>query len=285
MIGEIGEAEVDVAPDGVVLVRGARWRARTNRATPIAGGRPDPGGRGRRPGARGRARGGRRAGLPRAAPSQDPGDATNPRRRSDDVAGGEERRATEVPSPPCDVQGARSCSSVLLLAVALSGCDSDSSSGGATPTTQQSVTVVAQNLLHGFACPADIEPLPAPRSASSSSPPADRGRVPAGGHGRGGRPGHRRAAARQVKKICDGAYRVVGRRRPVDRPRGRAHDACPCSARSARSSPVRCAPRCGSAAGAARSARRGRDPPGERQRRPALRLATRARRRATPTTR
>ena len=38
MIGETGEAEVDVAPDGVVVIRGARWRARTNRATPILAG-------------------------------------------------------------------------------------------------------------------------------------------------------------------------------------------------------------------------------------------------------
>ncbi|MCZ7528228.1 MAG: hypothetical protein M5U14_18760 [Acidimicrobiia bacterium] len=38
MVGETGEAEVDVAPDGVVRVRGALWRARTNRATPIRAG-------------------------------------------------------------------------------------------------------------------------------------------------------------------------------------------------------------------------------------------------------
>jgi membrane-bound serine protease (ClpP class) len=36
MIGETGEAVVPVDPDGVALVRGAQWRARTNRATPIA---------------------------------------------------------------------------------------------------------------------------------------------------------------------------------------------------------------------------------------------------------
>ena len=35
MIGEIGLAEVDIAPDGVAGVREALWRARTNRATPI----------------------------------------------------------------------------------------------------------------------------------------------------------------------------------------------------------------------------------------------------------
>ncbi len=40
MIGEEGVAEVAVAPDGVVLIRGARWRARTNRATPIQAGEP-----------------------------------------------------------------------------------------------------------------------------------------------------------------------------------------------------------------------------------------------------
>ena len=34
----MGEAAVDVSPDGVVVVRGARWRARTNRATPVKAG-------------------------------------------------------------------------------------------------------------------------------------------------------------------------------------------------------------------------------------------------------
>jgi membrane-bound serine protease (ClpP class) len=40
MIGEDGVAEVAVDPDGVVLIRGSRWRARTNRATPIKAGDP-----------------------------------------------------------------------------------------------------------------------------------------------------------------------------------------------------------------------------------------------------
>ncbi len=38
MIGEQGTARLAVDPDGVVVVRDAPWRARTNRATPIAGG-------------------------------------------------------------------------------------------------------------------------------------------------------------------------------------------------------------------------------------------------------
>jgi membrane-bound serine protease (ClpP class) len=38
MIGEEGVAATAVDPDGTVLVRDAPWRARTNRATPIAGG-------------------------------------------------------------------------------------------------------------------------------------------------------------------------------------------------------------------------------------------------------
>jgi membrane-bound serine protease (ClpP class) len=40
MIGEEGTAEVSIDPDGVVMIRGARWRARTNRATPIKVGEP-----------------------------------------------------------------------------------------------------------------------------------------------------------------------------------------------------------------------------------------------------
>jgi membrane-bound serine protease (ClpP class) len=40
MIGEEGEARTAVAPEGTVLVRGAPWRARTNRATPISAGDP-----------------------------------------------------------------------------------------------------------------------------------------------------------------------------------------------------------------------------------------------------
>ena len=69
MIGEMGEATADVDPDGVVRVRDAQWRARTNRATPIRAGDADPGGRHRRACARGRARGRRRARLPRAPPA------------------------------------------------------------------------------------------------------------------------------------------------------------------------------------------------------------------------
>ena len=38
MIGELGEVVVAVDPDGVVSVRDARWRARTNRATPVEAG-------------------------------------------------------------------------------------------------------------------------------------------------------------------------------------------------------------------------------------------------------
>lgn len=40
MIGELGVALSGVAPDGTVEVRGAPWRARTNRATPIPAGDP-----------------------------------------------------------------------------------------------------------------------------------------------------------------------------------------------------------------------------------------------------
>jgi membrane-bound serine protease (ClpP class) len=40
MIGELGEARTDLRPDGVVTVRGAPWRARTNRATPVSAGLP-----------------------------------------------------------------------------------------------------------------------------------------------------------------------------------------------------------------------------------------------------
>ena len=38
LIGEMGVAEVDIAPDGVVRVRDALWKARTNRATPARAG-------------------------------------------------------------------------------------------------------------------------------------------------------------------------------------------------------------------------------------------------------
>ena len=40
MIGELGEAKDSVSPEGVVTINGAPWRARTNRATPIAAGEP-----------------------------------------------------------------------------------------------------------------------------------------------------------------------------------------------------------------------------------------------------
>jgi len=38
LVGEMGTAEANVDPDGVVRVRDALWRARTNRATPIHAG-------------------------------------------------------------------------------------------------------------------------------------------------------------------------------------------------------------------------------------------------------
>jgi membrane-bound serine protease (ClpP class) len=38
MIGETGEAVAAVNPEGVIRIKGALWRARTNRATPITAG-------------------------------------------------------------------------------------------------------------------------------------------------------------------------------------------------------------------------------------------------------
>ena len=40
MVGEVGTAVGRVAPDGIVTVRDAPWRARTNRATPIEAAEP-----------------------------------------------------------------------------------------------------------------------------------------------------------------------------------------------------------------------------------------------------
>ncbi|HEY3241492.1 MAG TPA: NfeD family protein, partial [Acidimicrobiia bacterium] len=40
MIGEIGEARTDLDPDGVVVIRGAPWRARTHRGRHVARGGP-----------------------------------------------------------------------------------------------------------------------------------------------------------------------------------------------------------------------------------------------------
>ena len=40
MIGRMGEAATGIAPEGMVLLDGATWRARTNRATPISSGDP-----------------------------------------------------------------------------------------------------------------------------------------------------------------------------------------------------------------------------------------------------
>lgn len=38
LIGAMGSADVDIAPDGIALIDNARWSARTNRATPIKAG-------------------------------------------------------------------------------------------------------------------------------------------------------------------------------------------------------------------------------------------------------
>ena len=40
LVGSEGTAATDIAPEGEVVVRGAKWRARTNRATPIKSGEP-----------------------------------------------------------------------------------------------------------------------------------------------------------------------------------------------------------------------------------------------------
>ena len=40
MIGQLGSAVGDLGPEGIVLVSDARWRARTNRATPVKAGEP-----------------------------------------------------------------------------------------------------------------------------------------------------------------------------------------------------------------------------------------------------
>ena len=40
LIGLEGLATTDIPPEGEVTVQGARWRARTNRATPITNGQP-----------------------------------------------------------------------------------------------------------------------------------------------------------------------------------------------------------------------------------------------------
>jgi membrane-bound serine protease (ClpP class) len=40
MIGRMGQATTGIAPEGMVLLDGATWRARTNRATPIPSGEP-----------------------------------------------------------------------------------------------------------------------------------------------------------------------------------------------------------------------------------------------------
>ncbi len=66
MIGELGEAAVAIDPEGVALVGGAQWRARTNRATPLARGDPAAGGGDRRLHPRGGARDGWSEGPPGA---------------------------------------------------------------------------------------------------------------------------------------------------------------------------------------------------------------------------
>lgn len=38
LIGEVGRAVTDISPDGSVHIQGARWKARTNRATPVKAG-------------------------------------------------------------------------------------------------------------------------------------------------------------------------------------------------------------------------------------------------------
>ena len=94
MIGELGVTRCRHRPDGVAVVRGAQWRARTNRATPTGQGRAGAGRRHRRLHARGGAGGGRGQGPPGAAPEPRPrgvigvpdGGSTSPARRRSPLA-------------------------------------------------------------------------------------------------------------------------------------------------------------------------------------------------------
>ena len=122
-------------------------------------------------------------GLPRPAPEEDP-------RR-----GGAGPTAATRPPDRATVAAVRRGAFALVVAavlfgVALTGCESDSSGssddgGGGKPAE---VTVVAQNLLHGIACPADTDRCKLPAARRALRPPARGGEVPAGGRHRGGRP-------------------------------------------------------------------------------------------------
>jgi endonuclease/exonuclease/phosphatase family metal-dependent hydrolase len=100
---------------------------------------------------------------------------------------------------------------VTLLAAALTGCESDSSGnrerndGGA----DAEVTVVAQNLLHGIACPADSDRCELPQRVELFGRQLEEAKCPQLVSVEEVDPVMRDLLRDQAKTICDGDYEVV----------------------------------------------------------------------------
>ncbi len=108
-------------------------------------------------------------------------------------------------------RGAIALGLVALLLAALAGCESDSggngSSGGAGKPA--SVTVVAQNLLHGIACPADTERCKLPNRVQLFGRQLEEAKCPPVVSVEEVDPVMRDLLRDQAKTICSGGYTMV----------------------------------------------------------------------------
>jgi endonuclease/exonuclease/phosphatase family metal-dependent hydrolase len=106
----------------------------------------------------------------------------------------------------------------LLFAVALTGCDDKSTTSNEGRSTRRAVTVVAQNLLHGIACPADTDRCKLPQRVELFARQLVEAKCPEVVSVEESDPVMAGLLKDQAREICAGHYDVVGADDPsIDR--------------------------------------------------------------------
>ncbi|MGZ6972584.1 MAG: endonuclease/exonuclease/phosphatase family protein [Acidimicrobiia bacterium] len=100
--------------------------------------------------------------------------------------------------------------SALLLAVGLTSCSSGDGNDASGPTARAAVTVVAQNLLHGVACPADSDRCKLPQRVQLFARQLTEAGCPQVVSVEEADPVMAGLLRDQAAKVCRGRYRVVG---------------------------------------------------------------------------
>jgi endonuclease/exonuclease/phosphatase family metal-dependent hydrolase len=99
---------------------------------------------------------------------------------------------------------------LALVLAGLSGCDSSDSSGDRATMTRESVTVVAQNLLHGIACPDATDRCMLPKRVELFARQLTEARCPQVVAVEEADPVMAGLLGDQASKICAGRYKLVG---------------------------------------------------------------------------